>query len=430
MWRHNLVSLQCDAAHLPLEDASVDLIVTSPPYFQMRSYQQGGQELAGQLGSESTPQEFLRALWACTAEWMRVLKPRGSIFVNLGDKLVDKALLGLPWRYALGCTDELGLTLREEIIWGKLNGVPESVKDRCRRCHEQVFHFTRSGDYYSAVDRIREEHTGNGRGKTWKQRKELGEPGRYGDTGDGASGAMIGNLAANPLGKLPPSIWDIPLAPLNVPRYLAEDSLDGSEFDFDHYAAFPPALPAKIILGFSPKDVCLKCGQGRFPASAVEYQPRNPARGEVFQERQVRAAEQGRSAIISHERWMGSASHRILGNACACTPYIDHPGDRRADDFEGNDHPARSGGEWKQWRQLDGEGEYGRLPVREYLLDQWEAPPSVPGVVCDPCGGTGTTAITAAKMSRRGITCDLGYDYAKHLVDWRMHDLSQNRRKK
>ena len=158
------IVLRGDARNLPLPDGCVDLIFTSPPYFGLRDY-----GYAGQIGSEGTPGEWLEALWACTAEWVRVLKPEGSLFVNLGDKYAGsdanskphtggvfagspraratgklvhdghrpspgqpKSLLGLPWRYAIGCTDRLGLILRAEVIWAKPNGLPESVTDRVR----------------------------------------------------------------------------------------------------------------------------------------------------------------------------------------------------------------------------------------------------------------------------------------------------------
>ena len=75
-----------DAASLPLPDGSVDLIVTSPPFFALREYTDGGKHYAGQLGSEPTPAEYIAALVTCTREWVRVLKPDGIHFVELGDK--------------------------------------------------------------------------------------------------------------------------------------------------------------------------------------------------------------------------------------------------------------------------------------------------------------------------------------------------------
>jgi SAM-dependent methyltransferase len=74
-----------DARHLPLPDETVDLVVTSPPYFGLRDY--GSDQ---QIGAEPTPQEFIAALIECTREMMRVLKPGGSIFVNLGDKYATR----------------------------------------------------------------------------------------------------------------------------------------------------------------------------------------------------------------------------------------------------------------------------------------------------------------------------------------------------
>ena len=78
--------LRGNALALALADESVDLIVTSPPYFGLRSYQDGGEHYAGQIGDEPTPAEFVDALIAATREMVRVVKPSGSIWVNLGDK--------------------------------------------------------------------------------------------------------------------------------------------------------------------------------------------------------------------------------------------------------------------------------------------------------------------------------------------------------
>ena len=215
------------------------------PYFALRSYQDAGGHYSGQIGSEETPQAWLEAMWECTREWCRVLKDSGSLFVNLGDKysggssgdrntgfnirwgnspgrlkqersqtasravpgMQPKTLLGLPWRYALGCIDQLGLILRAEIIWQKVNGLPESVSDRVRRSHEQWFHFTLNPRYYSAVDNIREPHLLGANGATFGGKKAN-------------SGARIGSGErrygnntydeTNPLGKLPPSVWTVP----------------------------------------------------------------------------------------------------------------------------------------------------------------------------------------------------------------------------
>jgi DNA modification methylase len=237
------VVLQGDACSLPLPDDSVDLIVTSPPYFGLRSYTDGGEHYPGQIGSEATPAKYVAALVACTREWMRVLKPSGSLFVNLGDKYAGtyggtarpKSLLGLPWRYAVACMDKLGLILRAEIIWAKPNGLPESVTDRVRRAHEQVFHFTRQPVYYTAVDEIREPHSPDSfrpskltasRGSAGSIRPHQGKP----------------DQAWNPLGRLPGSVWEIASQPFTMRPYLG----------VDHFAAFPMELPRRIIRGWSP----------------------------------------------------------------------------------------------------------------------------------------------------------------------------------
>jgi hypothetical protein len=86
----SVLVLRGDARALPLPDASVDLVMTSPPYFALRSYTDGGEHYQGQIGSEPTPAEYIDSLIDCTREWMRVLKPSGSIFVNLGDSYSGK----------------------------------------------------------------------------------------------------------------------------------------------------------------------------------------------------------------------------------------------------------------------------------------------------------------------------------------------------
>lgn len=234
---------KANALDLPLADSSVDLVVTSPPYFGLRSYKDGGDHYDGQIGAEATPTEFVDSLIAATREMIRVTKPTGSIWVNLGDKYVNKALTGIPWRYALRCVDDLGLTLRAEVVWSKPNGLPESVKDRVRRSHETWFHFTLGSRYYSAVDEIREPHVTADR----KGERRSYPPGSASSmSADGEHQSMTGPFAGlplNPLGKLPGSVWTIPAEPLRVPE----------ELGVKHFAAFPTEWPRRIIQGWSPE---------------------------------------------------------------------------------------------------------------------------------------------------------------------------------
>lgn len=266
-----------DARALPLPDESVDLIVTSPPYWALRSYTDGGEHYDGQIGAEPTPAAYVDSLIDCTREWARVLKLTGSLWVNLGDKYAQatersrngrdgalagsnplrtgpsytgrrsngvpqKSLIGLPWRYAIGCIDQLGLILRAEVIWSKPNGLPESVTDRVRRSHEVWFHFTRSPRYFAAVDTIREAFADArpAAGMTWQQRRLRGDATRQGEQ----SGTFGRNgMAGNPLGKLPGSVWEIATQPLKVPDHLG----------VDHFAAFPMEWPRRIIRAWSPE---------------------------------------------------------------------------------------------------------------------------------------------------------------------------------
>jgi DNA modification methylase len=145
-----------DARSLPLPDGSVDLIVTSPPYFGLRAYEDGGLPVAEQIGQEPTPAEFLDALIDSTRESLRVLRPTGSLWVNLGERYIDRSLSGIPWRYAIRCTDELGLSLRAEVVWAKSNAyIDAKARDRVRRTHETWFHLARPGNYAADVDSIR-----------------------------------------------------------------------------------------------------------------------------------------------------------------------------------------------------------------------------------------------------------------------------------
>lgn len=174
-----------------LPDASVDCVVTSPPYFGLRDY-----GVDGQIGAESSPAEFVAALVAVLREARRVLAEDGTLWLNLGDTYAGaggsgpssarstlwgnghrggnpklkaaptvkrpaapgpaKSLLGIPWRVALSMMEDAWI-LRQEIIWAKRSCMPEAVTDRPSRSHEQVFLFAKRPRYWYDAEAIREE---------------------------------------------------------------------------------------------------------------------------------------------------------------------------------------------------------------------------------------------------------------------------------
>jgi DNA modification methylase len=137
-------SLEVLAAMPP---SSVDVAMTSPPYWGKREYESGG------IGLERTHKEYVKALCAVFAELKRVLRPSGSFWLNLGDTYEGKGLVGVPWRVAFELTDNQGWILRNSVIWNKLKGGMDNSKDRLGNVHENVFHFVKEpkGYYYDAT---------------------------------------------------------------------------------------------------------------------------------------------------------------------------------------------------------------------------------------------------------------------------------------
>ena len=273
---------------------------------------------------------------------------------NVG--IPTKSLMLLPERYRIRAVDELGLIARAVIVWSKPNGLPESVTDRVRRSHEDWVHLTKQPRYYSAVDEIREAHRS--------------EPGREGVGALGGQKSLrpVGpnSGAYNPLGALPGSVWTIATEPLQVPDHLG----------IDHFAAFPTEWPRRIITGWSPREVCTVCGEGRRPVAERDpIDPRHLA-SNARQESHERLTMRGvsSSSILRTGLQSGqSPATRIAGYACDC--------------------PDTSA-------------------------------PATPGVVLDPFGGTGTTALVADVLGRDAITVDLSADYCR-LAQWRTTDPKQ-----
>jgi DNA modification methylase len=154
-----------------LHDNSIDCIITSPPYYQLRNYNH-----PFQIGLEQTFQEYLEKLNEIFMECYRVLKSDGTLWVVISDtyngdkksvtdnkyayaseskkvskstqsKIARKSLLGIPERFMLNMID-LGWIARNKIIWHKPNAMPQSVKDRFTVDFENIFFFTKSSKYY------------------------------------------------------------------------------------------------------------------------------------------------------------------------------------------------------------------------------------------------------------------------------------------
>jgi len=138
-----LAVYRCDARSLPLGSESIDLVVTSPPYYKQRDY---GFEL--QIGQESTPEEYAKEMAKVLRELQRVLKPSGSVFMNIGDSYNGyRSLCGIP-----GAIEDVargqGWKIRNRIVWSKTRGMPTPTRNRLPNRHEYVLHLTRSTKYY------------------------------------------------------------------------------------------------------------------------------------------------------------------------------------------------------------------------------------------------------------------------------------------
>jgi DNA modification methylase len=132
-----------------MPESSVDTCVTSPPYWGHRQYDGGG------IGQEASFEAFIANLLSILSEVRRILKPQGSLWLNLGDSYLKKSLVGIPWRIALKLVDENGWILRNDIIWNKIKGAPDNSKDKLRNIHEHLFHFVKQSSYFYNADAVR-----------------------------------------------------------------------------------------------------------------------------------------------------------------------------------------------------------------------------------------------------------------------------------
>ena len=134
-----------------LPDNSIDCVITSPPYWQLREYD--NKDSLKEIGNEPDYQQYVDKLAFVFNEVKRIVTCQGSLWLNLGDKYNDKALMGMPWRVALNLIDS-GWILRNDIIWDQMKGT-QSCKDRLRDVYEHIFHFVKGKKYYYDHNEIR-----------------------------------------------------------------------------------------------------------------------------------------------------------------------------------------------------------------------------------------------------------------------------------
>ena len=253
----------CRAVLAGLPDASVQCVVTSPPYWGLRDY-----GMAGQIGLERTPEEYVANMVAIFREVRRVLRDDGTLWLNLGDSyarepakggsgtpngrniaamgytgakpipsgLKAKDLVGVPWMTAFALRAD-GWYLRSEVIWAKKNCMPESVTDRPTKAHEQIFLLSKSPTYFYDHTAIMEpvaEDTETDRPNDGK-RIDRGFPGAL-HNGNGRLGS------ANMRNKR--SVWHVATQP----------------FSDAHFATFPPKLIEPCILAGTSPRACESCG--------------------------------------------------------------------------------------------------------------------------------------------------------------------------
>ena len=281
-------------------DESVDCVVTSPPYWGLRDYDQ-----EDQLGLEETPEEFVKNLVNVFSEVKRVLKSTGTCWLNLGDSymsssygmneshdpknnktknmnkrkdkscnyckkiykgtknqrfcskqcagvdntprdkkniLKPKNLVGIPWRVAFALQSD-GWYLRQDIIWAKPNPMPESVQDRCTKSHEYIFLLTKSPKYFYDIDAIREPLAESSIGRL-KQNidKQVGTTRANGGAKSNGNFKATGSIEK---GANKRSVWTITTKP----------------YKEAHFATFPIELPTYCIRAGCPEKVCKKCGK-------------------------------------------------------------------------------------------------------------------------------------------------------------------------
>jgi hypothetical protein len=398
----------------------VQLVVTSPPYWGLRDYKAGGQSLPGQWGGEATPEEHVARLEEWAREVRRVLRPDGVLVLNYGESYQDKQLLGMPWRIAQALQAD-GWYWRAWWPWVKLNGMPESTRDRPALSCEAMLMFSAGARYYWDQEAVRVGYapatieradgsqvtTGNPDVRPGFKRTLSKMPDNW-DTGGGAHGnhhrngrekGAPGEIPAHGRIRKTGDWWreSLPVAIAQAEAWLAHArAVQAGEtpmlLDFDglplgqlhptyaypgsHFATYPPALVRPVIrAATSERGQCPACGAPWVRMVERGIAPtKKAAKTFIIDERDMAADKQDRASNWQKD---GHKSGYISANTTT------------------------------GWRP-------------SCTCDAGEP---VPQIVLDPFAGTGTTCVVAAEEGRRTLGIDLyggDYDFGGHTA---MHRL-------
>ena len=408
--------INANAQRVPLRNNSVHCVVTSPPYFGLRSYQAG----AGEMGCEATPEAFVANLVIAFREVWRVLRSDGVAVLNLGDcfassgiaatlsnssklnggrglsgneksattksgrastspGLKPKDLIGIPWRAALALQAD-GWYLRQAIPWIKTAPMPESVRDRPSTAHEYIFVLSKRKKYFWDAEAVKHQAQScsmarQRRGTSNKHKNINGAPGQHPHAFhqprdndktrkvDTKRNLRTSDFFNDSLDLLiaQQRTWLMHLEHIRDNGGLLLDA-DGdplalklATFPYKgaHFAAFPPKLVAPFIkAGTSKRGVCGECGAPWVRVVEKKF----------IQTGKERAHIAGGDKTIGMG-WEGTLRGNVNTTTLGFRPTCDHDA------------------------------------------------PLVPATVLDPFCGSGTTLLVARQLGRRGVGLDLSYSY-------------------
>lgn len=351
---------------------SVQLVVTSPPYYGLRKYRSGSNR---EIGQEETPQAYVDKMVEVFAETRRVLRDDGVMILNLGDSYGEgKQLLGIPWRVALALQSD-GWILRSDIPWVKRSCMMESCKDRPAKALEYIFMFAKTETYY--WDWFASRIKGKGAFSRITKNNKSGSYGQAIAAGRKPSGNGVPGKVTFTETNRNMRNSDLWLQSIESPFGLISsedeifgiDVVHGEGLKEKHFAAFPTKLVNPFILsGTSAKGCCPKCGKCLARKTEKVRVPTRPGK-----------------------------NSKLIGNASQYeeSPYQEHSGS-----VVGNRDPLRHVTETKTT---------GWKPGCEC-----DAGKPVPCVVMDIFSGSGTSGIVSVRLKRRFVGIELAGEKAKH----------------